>query len=355
MGRGRTIALAAFLVHAAVTWASAAQGDVSSPPSWWPWPECHRDSTNTWLDAFNFLDLIPGPPFLLVFVVYGAIAILGCRLLQGVVLSWVEKVPPRVSRDRLPLDQKLSHLAVAYLRGGRAAVVEAAVCNLYRMGKIDWRLRLTHAGESIANPSLSPVESAVFNACGEVAEPHRIAQDTDVKAALEDFEARVKPALVQNGLLPSVISWQAYAAFAALALLLVEGMGYVRIQRSLLRGYTNVGFLILLMVVAGIAALFALYRRRSRLGDRFLARVRDDYKPVLRQLQTKVMRPHAPEALYALAAFGAGALSGTSYALIRDLMKPPYASASCGGCGGGGCGGGGCGGGGCGGGGCGGG
>lgn len=317
-------------------------------PAWWPWPERHRDIIHTWLDAFNFLDLVPGPPFLLVFIVYVAVTILGCRLLERWILGHVEAAAVNMLSPRLPFDLKPNYAELAYLRGGKQALVEAVLCNLYRLRLLDTDLTPKPASQPTARPNLSSVEYAALKACS-ISPPYNLLRDPSMLAAVNTFVTKARHKFGAIGLLPSLSSRLVWLGSCALGLLLIEGLGGVRLARALMRGYTNVELLIALMVIAVLVIPLALYRRLSRAGDRYIAGLKQSYKPVLRKVQAKVTTPDSAEALYAAAVFGAGALSATSYGLIVKAMMPPAGSCDGGGCGGGGCGGGGCGGGGCGG------
>ena len=349
-GRVRVRALLVFalaLLCAAGVWAAPFEKGTTPPPGWWPWPDRRCDITHTWLDAFNFLDLVPGPAFIPLFVVYAAVVILLCRWIQGFVLDAIEPLPPEVFDGRLPFTLKPNYLELAYLRGDTISVVEAAACSLYRLNLIDEKFRPTSRG--IVDGSMSPIESAVYLACANGTEPGKISMDPEVRVALENFTTETEAKFRRAGFLPTEESWFVYAAFIALALLLIEGLAYVRLQRSLIRGFSNVEILVLLMGGSAIVAAMGLYRGQSRFAKRYLAAVRRDCEPALRRMQSKLDAPDSAESIYVLAAFGAGALSGTTYDDMRVALRPPSSDGSCSGCSGGGCGGGGCGGGGCGG------
>lgn len=341
------LAIAVPLLAAGV-WAVPVDKGTTPPPGWWPWPDRRCDITHTWLDAFNFLDLIPGPPFIPAFVVYAIAVIVLCRWLQGFALDVVEPLPPELVEGRLPFSLKPNYLELAYLRGGTEAVLEAATCNLYRLGLIDRTFTPTSHADVVR--SLLPVESAVYTACASFVEPGKVSMDPEVRAALCNFEDNTRAKFRRAGFLPAEESWFVYASFVALALLLVEGLAYVRLHRSLLRNFRNVDILVALMVATLVAVPVALHRSRSRFAGRYLKSLQNDCKPGLRRLQSKLAAPDDVESIYVIAAFGAGALSGTAFAELRSALRPPSSGGDgCSSCGGGGCGGGGCGGGGCGG------
>jgi uncharacterized protein (TIGR04222 family) len=333
------------LLAAACAWAAPFDKGTTPPPGRWPWPERRCDFTGTWLDAFNFLDLIPGPAFLAAFAVYAVLALLLCRWMQNLALDAVEPLPSELFEGRLPFTLKPNYLELAWLRGGQKAVLEAATCNLYRLDLIGSGLMPTR--REPVDGSLAPIEDAVYQACRATTDPGKISMHPEVRGELERFESGVERKFRRAGFLPAPESWMVYFAFVALALLLIDGLGGIRLARSVMRGFHNVDFLIFMMVIVVIAALVTLIRNRSRFAARYLKTLQKDCKPALRRLQSKVDAPDDAESIYALAAFGAGALAGTAYAQMSKALQPPSSSSSCdgGGCGGGGCGGGGCGGG----------
>lgn len=283
----------------------------SLPPTWWPWPDRYQEITHTWLDAFNFLDLIPGPPFLLAFVLYAAFVILLCRTALTRLLIGLEQQEISASRRRLlTFLKKPSYLEAAYLRGGRKAVIEAAVCNLLRLGVLSLDLggrKLSRVGQPHA---LTLLENAITSACSAGIEAYRVAGDSGVQAALHTFEGAARGKLMEVGLLPTRNARILWVLLSSLAILLVIGLGYVRLERSLMRGYSNVQFLFLLMFTGGIAAPPALYRRWSVSGSRYLTELRKHYGAIAQRAQAKFMDWMEPEVLYAIAVLGAGALGG---------------------------------------------
>lgn len=270
-------------------------------PAWWPWPDRHQDITHTWFDAFNLLDLIPGPPFLLAFILYAAIVILLCRTALTWLLIWMEQREISPSRRQLlTFLKKPSYLEVAYLRGGRKAVVETAVCNLMRLGV----LVLDRDGRKLKlvepSRSLTSLESAIASACGPGIEAYKVDLDSGVQATLRTFEGTAQDKLMEVGLLPTKNARILWGLFSLMAILLVVGLGYIRLERSLMRGYSNVGFLLGLMMAGGIVTPLALYRRLSVSGSRYLAGLRKHYGTISQRVQAKLMDWMEPEVLYAM-------------------------------------------------------
>ena len=141
----------------------------------WPWPDRHRDLTGTWLDTFNFLDLIPGPPFLLFFILYAALVILLIKLVTLWWLPWVEGASLLDVDEQSHFELKPTYLELAYLKGGRKAAVEAALCNLHRLGVISKYLsKRSPKAHPVPISRLQGLERAVATACDDGYSTHAI-------------------------------------------------------------------------------------------------------------------------------------------------------------------------------------
>ncbi|MEI8197426.1 MAG: TIGR04222 domain-containing membrane protein [Phycisphaerae bacterium] len=345
--------------HKVVEWLAGMMVTVLAPTTGaamaWPWPDRHRDLTGTWLDTFNFLDLIPGPPFLLFFILYAALVVLGIKLL---VRWWVPRVEGASLLDlgeQVHFELKPSYLELAYLKGGRKAAVEAALCNLHRLRVVSAYLsKRTREIRPVVNPQLHGLERAVAAACEEGTSAHALIYEKRVVRALASFEAAARSKLRMVGLLAARPTYLTALGAIVLALMLVDGLGLIRLARSVMRGYTNIGLLLALILATVPLIIWGLKPRLTRAGARYLRLAKAEYLPLARRVQARMHPWDAPEVLYAVAVCGAGTLDGTDYATIHAALQPPRTPGGSGGgeCGGGGCGGGGCGGGGCGGGGC---
>ena len=113
---------------------SLAHNLAQSVPLWWPWPQRHRDLVDHWTDAFSFMDLVPGPAFLFWFSIYAIVVLYLCVLLRNLLMAVGESSNVMAHEKRLPFNLKPTFMEIAYLQGGRRAMLIAAVCNLYRMG-----------------------------------------------------------------------------------------------------------------------------------------------------------------------------------------------------------------------------
>lgn len=320
----------------------------------WPWPGRQRDLTGSWLDAFNFLDLIPGQPFVLLYIPYAALVIVTLKLLLRFFLPQVEGASLPDLDEKLRFELKPNYLELAYLKGGRKAVIEATLCNLYRQGVVSANLGRSkiHRDQRVLT-RLTTLEQALTDAFDHGLPPYQLTRHSSVRSALAHFETKAKAKLRQLGLLAARPTYLTACFAMILALTLVDGLGLIRLARSLMRGYSNVGILVIQLVVFAGVILLVFKPRLTRGGINYLRQLKQEYQPLSRKVQARTQAWDAPEVLYAVAVCGASSLLGTGYSTIHTALQPPASASSGGGscasCGGGGCGGGGCGGGGCGG------
>lgn len=335
-------------------------------PSGWLWPERTRDITGHWSDAFNFLDLIPGPAFLLIYLVYCTAVIAIAWFIRNCLLHWYSSPPLVNDLGRLPFSLKPSYLDVAYLRDGRNGMLAAAVCNLVRMGILSPLMELlppsyTPKGLKGEPRTLTDLERAICNAVERRVGTRSLSRDSLVTRELSLAESNTRAKLDALGFCTTATVQRTALITSAVAVLLIDGLGVIRLIRSSLRGYSNVELLVMLMIFATVIGLKVLLSvERHHIGARFLRRLKSDAAAAIRRMQAKTTAGDSADVMYAIAACGTAALHGTIYQEAYERLAPrpeplSYSSdsgSSCSSCSGGSCGGGSCGGGGCGGGGC---
>jgi uncharacterized protein (TIGR04222 family) len=289
-----------------------------------------------------------GPEFLgFYFVVF----LLG--LIAAFILRWWLRTPGDAPRPEL-LD--LSPYEVAYLKGGPAAAIDAALVrlihrNILAIDASERRLTI----KSKLPTGATHLEQVLYGAAGEnsgalAGTVRRKASTTaeKLRARLERFGLLVtqERALLAR-LLPGLVVW------------LVALIGLIKIFVGMSRN-RPVGFLVLLVIVTVMVGIAFLAKKplRSRRGDRALSRLQVGNAALRYSAGRHVSRLADDDLLMALGLFGTGVLAGGPLASLPAALRPPPAKSggwssgsSCGSCGSSSCGGGGCGGG-CGGGGC---
>jgi len=158
--------------------------------------------------------------------------------------------------------------------------------------------------------------------------------------------------LIRLGLVPSEAEVSARRRRVWIALAILVGVAGTKLVVALSRGRSNVGFLIILAVVACVVAMKIHNPLRTPAGDQLLADLRNLFARLKSRAHT--LRPGGETSEVALlsAVFGVGALSPILFPYAKQLFpratssnNPYLYGSSCGSsCGGGGGGGGGCGG-----------
>jgi hypothetical protein len=137
-----------------------------------------------------------------------------------------------------------------------------------------------------------------------------------------------------------------------LALAVLLGVGGIKLFVALQAGRTNVGFLIVIMIIATIVVVKCSHPYRTALGDSYLESIRSVFKGLLDRASTIRPGSGSRELLWLTALFGAAMLPTAAFPFVPELWPRSSSiggGATCGsssggsGCGGGGGGCGGCG------------
>lgn len=284
---------------------------------------------------------LPGPSFLAVYGIFAA-ALLGLLALLR-------------SRAERPRDGGLNlanAYEIAYLRGGAEEALGAAVASLLDR-RLLWSegLRLRAAPGALETTS-DPVERAILSRTSDSEKASRLLADPGLKQVAR---AAHHGGLVDEGLLPSAQQLSARLRASAVVLVLLGGSAIYKVALALQRGRHNVGFLILLALLACGLTLRSLLGRRTRAGDQRLAALRTLYAGLKGRAWNGALLPGsaAAEVAMLVAVFGPEVLPSDEFAATRRLLgahpsarhrgddRGASAAAGCGGGGGGGCGGGG--------------
>jgi uncharacterized protein (TIGR04222 family) len=244
----------------------------------------------------------------------------------GLVLRWACTAPDLKPEVAVP---QLDPYEFAFLKGGRARVVEAVLVNLIAKRHAE----VATTGEVVIHDPLPAdaglIKTAVFAALIEQsAQKLRLAP---LKDAVKQIETTHFARLREMGLLPSQAASKAGIILPVLLSLgVILLLGATRLSTAT-ANHRPAGFLALLMLATTAVSLIAFARpiRRTRKADAII------------QAQESTLlgaRPWYPAV--AVAVFGLTVLKGTAYASIYNQLH----NSDSGGCGGGGCGGGGCGG-----------
>jgi uncharacterized protein (TIGR04222 family) len=293
----------------------------------------------------NPLDL-PGPDFL---VFYALFALVTLGLLYVARAAGESGAPPRIDTG----DPYL----IAYLRGGRHAALRVATIALIDRGLLvaDVVTRTVVAPAQLTKPQ-HPIEQALVRHFEQSHLATTVFGNDELTAACAEYERR----LTALGLVPDEARRSARRRLLVAALGVLIGLSVTKIAVALARGRSNVLFLVLLTLVAGVLAAWVATPRLTSRGHALLADLRRLFAR-LRARAPSVSRGGASADVALLAAvFGVAALPRPAFAYARLLYPKAKSGGSSGGwssscgsscgsassCGGGGSGCGGCGGGG---------
>lgn len=293
----------------------------------------------------NFIADMPGSQFIWLALIYCILVILSaklCALSQDTTRN--QPVPQ--------IDTKADPYEIAYLRGGEKEVAATALFNLLQRE----RLVYDESGTVRVNAETShvPVTSLEHIIVEQFAIPRKANQilfSNDIFQKLSAHCTAYEQSLIRKGMLSTSRYNQSGWLQVLLFLFLLEAPLLYKLMVAVLKGRTNIIFLILLLFMASITlVLVCRPARLTSLGKRYL----ESFKNALQAKKKQVFSESSAqsEAALMVALFGAGVLAGTSYGFFKNLFPRSSGNSSCSSCGsscsssgsGGSCGGGGCGG-----------
>ena len=294
---------------------------------------------------------LPGPPFLLFYIVLAVVIQLLWRPLARLFSEPSDEGvahPHRVSLDRL--DPYL----VAYLRGQEPETGRVAIISL-----LDRKLLRTDGEQLTAVSGMEakvnrPLEREILRAFATEVKAATIFKHAGFLAACTGLREE----LTRLGLLVSAggRAWAGLLRFGMLVVL--AGVAIIKISVAIERGHSNFGFLIMLGIVTCIVTLARKSPKRTRRGDAYLEALRERFSDLEHRAEHIKPGGATHELVLLAAIFGMAALPAVALAEAQTLFPRGMQVAGSGGCGsscgsscssGSSCGGGGCGGGGCGG------
>jgi uncharacterized protein (TIGR04222 family) len=277
----------------------------------------------------NPLDM-RGPEFLQFYLIYGIAALVGFRILRTL---WMHSRLPSTSTRWSPgiYPREGDGYVIAFLRGGKPEVSEALLGRLVATGRLVLDgVRLKRAGSQLEGPRLAPIEQAALEAV--TATDDTLAADAGgrIQRALDTSVASMQSDLERNGLLVSDEQKRGLRGFTALALLAVPGLGLAKLVVALERGHTNVGFLIVLILLYA----FLVWRvmklpRQTPAGRKYLAWLRSAHKDLKHRVTDG--RRSGEEMALLMGIYGIAALPALPYMHdLRRAMQPPSSNSSSG-------------------------
>lgn len=284
---------------------------------------------------------LPGPKFLLFYLVTLAIAILIATLLRRWLISSGEDFSVR----RVTVDP----YEAAYLRGGAQQAINTAIAMLVQIKALKIsKTTLSFSSSHVA--ATHPVEQAILKTISSKA-----GQDISkvrTSLSLKDEINRMAERLKMLGLVLSDERWRKVRKAPALVILIVFLFGIVKILIGVSRD-RPISFLFVLCMLTGIIALWFYSKRPdvTPLGKTVLKQLKEENAALEMTARTQPQRLAGGDVALALGLFGISGLAfaDDSWADLRRALQPPSSSSSSGSscsssscgssCGGGGCGG----------------
>jgi len=240
---------------------------------------------------------------------------------------------------------------IACLRGGAKEALRVVTVALVDRGL------LVASGETLATRNRHsvkmvnrPIEKAVLARYISRGDADQIFSDPGARAACDAY----RKALAQNGLLADAGVYGRRLLPTLVALGVLIGVTIVKIGIAYSQGRRNVGFLIVLTIIACIAIMVMFGRSRTAHGDATMADLKQLFGRLKARAKAMAAGGATNEAAMLAAVFGISALSASIFPFVRQLYPSKSSgdggsscssgSSSCGSSCGGGCGGGGCGG-----------
>jgi uncharacterized protein (TIGR04222 family) len=284
---------------------------------------------------------LPGPKFLLFYIVTLAIATLIAILLR----KWLINSNEDFSVRRITVDP----YEAAYLRGGAQQAIDTAIAMLVqnkvlKVSKTERKLSITGRLPAGAHRLEQTVYKAVDSEGGR--------KINDIRSSVLPGAQPIADRLKTLGLVLSDERWRIARIAPAFVVAIVLLFGLIKIGIGISRG-RPVGLLVFLCIVTAILALgfFNIRPLITKLGKQALKQLKEENAALEMTARTQPQRLAGGDVALALGLFGVSALAfaDDSWSDLRTALHPPSSSSSsgsscssssCGSSCGGGCGGG---------------
>jgi uncharacterized protein (TIGR04222 family) len=249
----------------------------------------------------------------------------------------------------MPKLAEIDPYEIAYLRAGENEAMRIATVSLIDRGLLHAEGEVLQAKAGADGHARRGLEKAILHTFATAGAAKQIFDSPSIRAACGAY----RDSLEAMSLLAGPKEHGARSAPLWISLILVLGLAGAKLALAIARGRSNVGFLIILALIAAGLLIAIAARRRTALGDRVLEDLKTLFSGLKRRASALAPGGLTNEAALLAALFGISALDAQAFPFARRLFPQAQAEgssgSSCGSSGGGSCGGGGCGGGGCGG------
>jgi uncharacterized protein (TIGR04222 family) len=261
---------------------------------------------------------LPGPQFLIFYVVLGVFTI---------IILWLARQASEAA-DAPRIDYSDPYL-LAYLRGGAAEVIRVATVSLIDRGLLQMTNdQLVDVNQSAVNIVRRPIEKALLQHFRFRAKASSAFTSPAILSTCEEY----RDALQRLGLIPDESISRARLWRLCVAVVLLSGVAALKILIALQRGRTNIFFLVLLVVFFVFIAIRVHNPLRTRRGDALLADLRSLFSSL--KARAAMLRPggETADAALLMAIFGLESLPAVSFPYAKQFQPKRSASStsSCG-------------------------
>lgn len=264
---------------------------------------------------------LTGPQFLLFYVIFAALVITGT-------VFWRRRAESTGS-PRIDLSDPY---LIAYLRGGEKEVLQVATIALIERGLLVRNGKQIQCASNVSPAAAQkPIEKALLTKYASAGKASSMFKDDGLRKACEPYDKT----LTQARLLPDEWVTQRRWLRLAVAGSLLGGVALTKVLIALAAGRTNVGFLIVLSIIAIVITAKFSFPRLTESGKAMI----EDAQSLYNGMRTRAASVTAGSAgggagvepLMLAAVFGVGALAGPAL-LSADLFEEEHkkmASNSC--------------------------
>jgi uncharacterized protein (TIGR04222 family) len=249
---------------------------------------------------------LPGPQFLLFYIIFSGAVI-------GALIIWRRYV----ESSKTPKIDLSDPYLIAYLRGGEAEVLRVATVSLIDRGLlVATGTSLKRAENASPESARRPIEQALLTKYARAGEVSWMFEDDGLKKACEAYGVILRRAQ----LLADENVTQARLIRLVIAAFLLSGVGFTKVLIAIDAGRTNVGFLIVLTIVAIVVAAVVSFPRLTQSGKEMIEDVQNLYGGLRDRSRSIAPGGATIEPMMLAAAFGVGALHGQAFAYTGTLF-----------------------------------
>lgn len=247
-----------------------------------------------------------GPEFLFFYIGLSVLVIIA-----SVIVRW------QLESTNAPRIDLSDPLLIAYLRGGHTETMRVAVVSLIDRGLLECSgTRLKAAKHARTESVRRPIDKALLQKFGSANEVTSMFDDLKLQSTCNEYEETLK----RVRLLPDDFIKRVRSLIFGCVILILGGVGLVKLIVAFSRGRTNVGFLILLIIVAIVIAAKLSFPRLTQSGKNMLEDLKNLYSGLRDRASS--LRPGGAtlEPMMLAAVFGVGTLAGEGFAYTKSLF-----------------------------------